>query len=164
VPVAPNNLEKPTEARETNSSLTPLLIAATFMTLFSVGMIGSSWGSAVSFIKLRFLISDASVGLLGGAQSLGGVLGNMTTGFLEKNMNAGSRMAIGVALFSAGCFMFFLGQVWLLALVSALILGFGLGMFQVDYASLFSRGFGSRSGAVASLDHFLLCGCSSDLV
>jgi fucose permease len=151
VPVAPNNLEKPTEARETNSSLTPLLIAATFMTLFSVGMIGSSWGSAVSFIKLRFLISDASVGLLGGAQSLGGVLGNMTTGFLEKNLNAGSRMAIGVALFSAGCFMFFLGQVWLLALVSALILGFGLGMFQVDYASLFSRGFGSRSGAVMNV-------------
>jgi MFS transporter, FHS family, glucose/mannose:H+ symporter len=128
-----------------------MLIAATFMTLFSVGMIGSSWGSAVSFIKLRFLISDASVGLLGSAQSLGGVLGNIATGFFEKNLNAGSRMAIGVALFSAGCLLFFLGQIWLLALGAALVLGFGLGMFQVDYATLFSRGFGVRSGAVMNV-------------
>ncbi len=121
------------------------------MTLFSVGMIGSSWGSAVTLIKLRFLISDASVGLLGGAQSLGGVLGNVATGLLEKNLNAGSRMAIGVALFSLGCLVFFLGKVWLLALASVLMLGFGLGMFQVDYASLFSRGFGSRSSAVMNV-------------
>jgi MFS transporter, FHS family, glucose/mannose:H+ symporter len=150
VPDSSFNLEIP-NARGTNTSLTPILIATTFMTLFSVGMIGSSWGSAVTFIKLRFLISDLSVGLLGSAQSLGGVLGNMATGLLEKNLNAGSRMAIGVALFGAGCLMFFLGQVWWLALFSALILGFGLGMFQVDYASLFSRGFGARSGAVMNV-------------
>ncbi len=121
------------------------------MTLFSVGMIGSSWGSAVSFIKLRFLISDASVGLLGSAQSLGGVLGNIATGFLEKRFQAGSRMAIGVALFGAGCLLFFVSQLWFFALASVLLLGFGLGMFQVDYATLFSRGFGSRSGAVMNV-------------
>ena len=121
------------------------------MTLFSVGMIGSSWGSAVSFIKLRFLISDASVGLLGSAQSLGGVLGNIATGFLERRFQAGSRMAIGVALFGAGCLLFFGSKLWFAALVSVLLLGFGLGMFQVDYATLFSRGFGSRSGAVMNV-------------
>jgi MFS transporter, FHS family, glucose/mannose:H+ symporter len=131
--------------------LTPFLIAATFMTLFSVGMIGSSWGSAVSFIKLRFLISDASVGLLGSAQSLGGVLGNIATGFLEKRFQAGSRMAIGVALFGAGCLLFFVSQLWFMALAAVLLLGFGLGMFQVDYATLFSRGFGNRSGAVMNV-------------
>jgi MFS transporter, FHS family, glucose/mannose:H+ symporter len=151
VPDARANSEKPIEARVANASLTPILIAATFMTLFSVGMIGSSWGSAVSFIKLRFLISDASVGLLGSAQSLGGVLGNIATGFLEKRFQAGSRMAIGVALFGAGCLLFFVSQMWFFALASVLLLGFGLGMFQVDYATLFSRGFGKRSGAVMNV-------------
>jgi MFS transporter, FHS family, glucose/mannose:H+ symporter len=151
VPDAQANREKPSEARVVNSSLTPLLIAATFMTLFSVGMIGSSWGSAVSFIKLRFLISDASIGLLGSAQSLGGVLGNIATGFLERRFQAGSRMAIGVALFGAGCLLFFVSQLWFIALASVLVLGFGLGMFQVDYATLFSRGFGNRSGAVMNV-------------
>ncbi len=121
------------------------------MTLFSVGMIGSSWGSAVSFIKLRFLISDASVGLLGSAQSLGGVLGNIATGFLERRFQAGSRMAIGVVLFSAGCLLFFVSELWFLALAAVLLLGFGLGMFQVDYATLFSRGFGNRSAAVMNV-------------
>jgi MFS transporter, FHS family, glucose/mannose:H+ symporter len=148
---AQSNLEKPVEARVSNPSLTPILIAATFLTLFSVGMIGSSWGSAVSFIKLRFLVSDASVGLLGSAQSLGGVLGNIATGLLEKRFQAGSRMAIGVALFGIGCVLFFVNQLWLVALASVLLLGFGLGMFQVDYATLFSRGFGNRSGAVMNV-------------
>jgi MFS transporter, FHS family, glucose/mannose:H+ symporter len=142
---------KPVETRVSNPSLTPILIAATFMTLFSVGMIGSSWGSAVSFIKLRFLISDASVGLLGSAQSLGGVLGNIATGFLEKRFQAGSRMAIGVALFGVGCLLFFVSGLWFFALAAVLLLGFGLGMFQVDYATLFSRGFGNRSGAVMNV-------------
>lgn len=151
VPDARANPEKPSEAQVANTSLTPLLIAATFMTLFSVGMIGSSWGSAVSFIKLRFLISDASVGLLGSAQSLGGVLGNIATGFLERRFQAGSRMAIGVTLFGAGCVLFFVSGLWFFALASVLLLGFGLGMFQVDYATLFSRGFGSRSGAVMNV-------------
>ena len=139
------------EPRVGNPSLTPLLIVTTFMTLFLIGMIGSSWGSAVTLIKLRFLISDASVGLLGSAQSLGGVLGNLFTGLLERRLAAGPRMALGVTLFSFGCLMFFLGQLWLLALASALVLGFGLGIFQVNYGALFSRGFGSRSSAVMNV-------------
>ena len=150
VPETRDHINTP-EVRVSNPSLTPLLIVTTFMTLFSIGMIGSSWGSAVTFIKLRFLISDASVGLLGSAQSLGGVLGNLFTGLLEKRLPAGSRMALGVAVFSFGCLMFFLGQLWLLALASALILGFGLGIFQVNYGALFSRGFGSRSSAMMNV-------------
>ena len=33
----------------------------------------------------------------------------------------------------------------------ALILGFGIGVFQVSFAALFSRGFGERSGAVMNV-------------
>lgn len=139
------------KTREGNSSLTPVLIAITFLTLFLIGMIVSSWGAAVSLIKLRFEISDASVGLLGSAQALGGVLGNIATGMLERHMQAGKRMALGVAAFGVGCILFFLTHVWFLALGAALILGFGIGVFQVNFAALFSRGFGSRSGAVMNV-------------
>jgi MFS transporter, FHS family, glucose/mannose:H+ symporter len=47
--------------------------------------------------------------------------------------------------------LFFVSGLWFMALASVLLLGFGLGMFQVDYATLFSRGFGNRSGAVMNV-------------
>jgi MFS transporter, FHS family, glucose/mannose:H+ symporter len=143
--------QQPTSARGVNSSLTPVLLVTTFLTLFLIGMVVSSWGAAVSFIKLKYAVSDASVGLLGSAQAFGGVLGNIATGVLQKGFRAGLRMALGVACFGFGCLLFFLVHSWLFAIVAALILGFGIGVFQVNFASLFSSGFGVRSGAVMNV-------------
>jgi MFS transporter, FHS family, glucose/mannose:H+ symporter len=107
------------------------------------------------FLESGFGVSSAAIGLLGTAQTIGGVLGNLSTVALEKRFGAGQQMWLGGVGLALGCLGFALAVFaklgFVLALVALFLLGLGLGLFQVNYANLFSKGFGSRSGAMMSV-------------
>jgi MFS transporter, FHS family, glucose/mannose:H+ symporter len=133
-----------------NTSLTPLIIVATYLGMLSIGAVTSSYGAALSVLRVAFQVGDAQLGLLGSAQTVGGVLGNLSTAFLER-ITAGQRMCLGALGFGGGAFWFAFAQGFESALVALFLTGLGLGLIQVNYAQLFSRGFGVRSSAVMTV-------------
>jgi fucose permease len=56
-----------------------------------------------------------------------------------------------LGVFGLACLGLAVSDVWALTLVIAFLGGVGFGVFQVNYAAIFSRGFGARSGVVMSL-------------
>ena len=138
-----------------NPSLTPPVIAATFIGLVLVGVVTSSFGPLLAAIRDRFGLTDAGVATFASVQLAGAIVGNLSTRFLTR-FSVGSRMAGGLVLFGAGGLLFALasqqaGSPWPLALAAGVVMGLGYGTFQVNYADLFSRGFGARSGAVMAV-------------
>lgn len=138
-----------------NTSLTPLVAVATYAVMTSIGAMNASYGAVLPFLQQQFVVGSAEIGFLSTAQTIGGVLGNAGTAWLEKRFSAGQQMFLGGASFSIGAvgfaaaMMFSLGFIF--ALVALFIMGLGLGLFQVNYANIFSKGFGERSGAVMSV-------------
>ena len=138
-----------------NPSLTPPVVAATFLGLVLVGVLTSSLGPLLGEIRARFGLSDAGVAVFASVQLAGAILGNLSTPLLER-FSVGGRMAGGLVLFGVGGLLFALANQpsvanWGFALASGFITGLGYGTFQVNYAALFSRGFGARSGAVMAV-------------
>ncbi|NJK46334.1 MAG: hypothetical protein HC933_20685 [Pleurocapsa sp. SU_196_0] len=76
---------------------------------------------------------------------------NLSTAALERVLNAGQRMCLGALGFAGGALWFAFSNGFLSALLALFLMGLGLGLFQVNYANLFSRGFGARSGAVMAV-------------
>jgi MFS transporter, FHS family, glucose/mannose:H+ symporter len=138
-----------------NTSLTPVVIVATYAVMVSIGAINASYGAVLPFLESSFEVNSASIGLLGTAQTIGGVLGNLGTVPLEKRFGAGQQMWLGGVGLALGCLGFALALFaklgFVLALLALFLLGVGLGLFQVNYANLFSKGFGARSGAMMSV-------------
>ncbi len=140
---------------ERNLSLTTTITVATYAVMISIGAMNASYGTVLPFLEGRFAVDSSVIGLLGTAQTVGGVLGNLSTAFLEGRFTAGQRTLFGGAGFAIGAMAFalaiFFHLHFALALLALFLMGFGVGLFQVNYANLFSRGFGARSGAVMSI-------------
>jgi MFS transporter, FHS family, glucose/mannose:H+ symporter len=138
-----------------NASLTPLVTVATYAVMTSVGAMNASYGAVLPFLQQQFVVSSAEIGFLSTAQTIGGVLGNFSTTWLEKRLSVGQQMVLAGASFAFGALGFAASLGFSLGFVVALlalfIMGLGLGLFQVNYANVFSRGFGERSGAVMSI-------------
>jgi MFS transporter, FHS family, glucose/mannose:H+ symporter len=137
-----------------NSSLTPLVTVATYGVMIAIGAMNASYGAVLPFLEKQFVVSSAEIGFLSTAQTIGGVLGNLSTAFLEKRLTAGQQMFLGGSGFAFGAVFFAVAMTlqlgFVLALLALFIMGLGLGLFQVNYANIFSKGFGTRSGAVMS--------------
>ncbi len=140
----------PEEHVPSRVGLTPIVIAATFTGLALIGLMASSVGPSLGSIRARYGVTDAVVGLWGSAQFAGAILGNLTPGLLPR-LPMAVRMAGGMALFGACCLLLALSSIWAVALGAVFAAGLGFGTFQVNYAAIFSRGFGVRSGAVMAL-------------
>jgi MFS transporter, FHS family, glucose/mannose:H+ symporter len=138
-----------------NTSLTPLVAVATYAVMISIGAMNASYGAVLPFLQKQFVVTSAEIGFLSTAQTVGGVLGNFCTAWLEKRFTAGQQMLLGGAGFAFGALGFAVSLIFSLgfvvALVALFIMGLGLGLFQVNYANIFSRGFGERSGTVMSI-------------
>jgi MFS transporter, FHS family, glucose/mannose:H+ symporter len=138
-----------------NTSLTPFIIVATYAVMVSIGAINASYGAVLPFLESSFGVNSAAIGLLGTAQTIGGVLGNLSTVTLEKRFAAGQQMWLGGVGLALGCLGFALALLtkmgFAVALMALFLLGLGLGLFQVNYANVFSKGFGARSGAMMSV-------------
>jgi fucose permease len=136
---------------ERNLTLTPLVSTFTYLGMLSVGAVNGSYGAALEVLRQTYSVGDAQIGLLGTAQTVGGVLGNLSTAILEPRSNAGQRMSLGAVGFALGAVAFALSSDFWLAIMALFVMGLGLGLFQVNYATLFSRGFGARSSAVMAV-------------
>ena len=136
-------------------NITLTMIGATYAVMTSIGAMNASFGAVLPLLESRFLVSSDLIGFLGTAQTVGGVLGNLSTAFLERRFSIGQQMLIGSAVFAAGAVAFAVAF-WLqlgfaVALLALFLMGLGLGLFQVNYASVFSKGFGARSSAMMSV-------------
>jgi MFS transporter, FHS family, glucose/mannose:H+ symporter len=138
-----------------NPSLTLVVVLATYAMIVSIGAINASYGAVLPFLEANLAVSSAVIGLLGTAQTVGGVLGNLSTVPLDKRLSAGQQMWLGGTGLALGCFgiglALFAKLGFVVALLALFVLGLGLGLLQVNYANLFSKGFGERSGAVMSV-------------
>jgi MFS transporter, FHS family, glucose/mannose:H+ symporter len=138
-----------------NASLTPVVIVATYAMMVSVGAINASYGAVLPFLEASFGVKSEVIGLFGTAQMVGTVLGNLSTVPLEKHLNAGKQMWLGGTVLGLGCLLLALALVaklgFVVGLLALLCMGLGLGLFQVNYANLFSKGFGERSGVMMSV-------------
>ncbi len=119
--------------------------------MVSIGAVGGSYGAALEVLRATFGVGDAQLGLLGTAQTVGGLLGNLSSIPLERILTAGQRLCVGGLVFAFGAVCFALSAKFELALLALLTMGLGMGLFQINFSSLYSRGFGVRSGAVMAV-------------
>ncbi len=134
-----------------NSSLTPLITISTYLGMVSIGAVGGSFGAALEVLRVTYGVGDAQLGLLGTALTVGGLLGNLSSMPLERGLTAGQRLCVGGLLFALGAAGFAAATQFELALLTLLLMGLGMGLFQINFSSLYSRGFGVRSGAVMAV-------------
>ena len=119
--------------------------------MVSIGAINGSYGAALEILRTTFGVSDAQLGLLGTAQTVGGLLGNLSSGLLERLLTAGQRLSLGGLTFALGAVWFALSEQFELAMLALFVMGLGMGLFQINFSKLYSRGFGVRSGAVMTV-------------
>lgn len=119
--------------------------------MVSIGAINGSYGAALEVLRTTFGVGDAQLGLLGTAQTVGGLIGNLASGMLESSLTAGQRLSVGGLMFALGAICFALFTRFELALLALFVMGLGMGLFQINFSSLYSRGFGVRSGAVMTV-------------
>ena len=119
--------------------------------MVSIGAINGSYGAALEVLRSTFGVGDAQLGLLGTAQTVGGLLGNLASGMLERFLTAGGRLALGGLSFGLGAVWFALSARFELAILALFVMGLGMGLFQINFSKLYSRGFGVRSGAVMTV-------------
>ena len=134
-----------------NASLTPVITASTYLGMVSIGAINGSYGAALEVLRATYGVGDAQLGLLGTAQTVGGLLGNLASGVLEGRITAGGRLCVGGSLFGLGAVGFALSAQFELAIAALFVMGLGMGLFQINFSKLYSRGFGTRSGAVMTV-------------
>jgi fucose permease len=134
-----------------NISLTPVITASTYLGMVSIGAVGGSYGAALEVLRATFGVGDAQLGLLGTAQTVGGLIGNLSSTPLERVFTAGQRLCVGGSLFAFGAVCFALSAQFELAMLALFVMGLGMGLFQINFSKLYSRGFGTRSGAVMTV-------------
>lgn len=134
-----------------NASLTPVITVSTYLGMVSIGAINGSYGAALEVLRTTFGVGDAQLGLLGTAQTVGGLIGNLSSGLLERHVTAGLRLCVGGLLFALGAVCFAFSTQFELAMLALFVMGLGMGLFQINFSSLYSRGFGVRSGAVMTV-------------
>jgi MFS transporter, FHS family, glucose/mannose:H+ symporter len=135
---------------DSNPTLNPRVVAATFLGLALIGAITASLGPALGTIRTQFRLTDFTLGFLASAQFAGAVLGNLSFVPLSQ-VPAGWRMAGGMVAFGLGALGVAFAVSFPLVLLSFFVMGAGFGTFQVNYANVFARGFGARSGALVTL-------------
>lgn len=119
--------------------------------MVSIGAINGSYGAALEVLRATFGVGDAQLGLLGTAQTVGGLIGNLGSMPLERVFTAGQRLCVGGLTFALGAVCFALSAQFELAMLALFVMGLGIGLFQINFSSLYSRGFGTQSGAVMSV-------------
>jgi MFS transporter, FHS family, glucose/mannose:H+ symporter len=135
---------------DANPTLNLRVIIFTCVGLALIGAVTSSLGPLLSTIRERFGVRDSDLGWLAAVQFAGAILGNLSFVVLTR-VPAGWRMAGGMIMFGLGVLGFALTNVWLLALLGLFVVGLGFGVFQANYANIFSNGLGPRSGAILTL-------------
>lgn len=116
-----------------------------------IGALQSLYGPVIPALRADFGLSPTSAGLALSAHFIGGVTGVLV--FDRVHGRVGNRLLLGTsyALMALGSAGFALAPDWPLALLAALVTGFGFGGIDYGLNQLFARGFGRRSPAMLNI-------------
>ncbi|MFG3055718.1 MFS transporter [Kitasatospora sp. NPDC048239] len=129
---------------------TPAIVASC-VGFVLIGALQSLYGPALPALREEFGLSPSGAGLALSAHFIGGVTGVLA--FDRAYGRIGNRALLGVsyALMAVGGTAFALAPNWPLALLGALVTGFGFGGIDYGLNQLFATGFGRRSPAMLNI-------------
>ncbi|MEK2491545.1 MFS transporter [Kitasatospora purpeofusca] len=116
-----------------------------------IGALQSLYGPALPALRQEYGLSPSGAGLALSAHFVGGVAGVL--GFDRAFGRIGNRALLGAsyALMALGSVAFAFSPGWPLALLGALVTGFGFGGIDYGLNQLFATGFGRRSPAMLNI-------------
>ncbi|PSJ26908.1 MFS transporter [Streptosporangium nondiastaticum] len=138
-------------ARPEAALFTRTAVAASCAGFVLIGALQSLYGPAIPALREEFGLSPSAAGLGLSAHFAGGVTGVLA--FNRIHGRTGNRVLLGssYALMALGSIAFALAPAWPLALVAALVAGFGFGGIDYGLNQLFATGFGRRSTAMLNV-------------
>ncbi|WP_051755099.1 MFS transporter [Kitasatospora purpeofusca] len=147
LPSPPDTAVRPDRAFSTTA------VAASCIGFVLIGALQSLYGPALPALRQEFGLSPSGAGLALSAHFVGGVTGVL--GFDRAFGRIGNRALLGVsyALMALGSVAFAFSPNWPLALLGALVTGFGFGGIDYGLNQLFATGFGRRGPAMLNA-HF----------
>ncbi|MFD4909635.1 MFS transporter [Kitasatospora purpeofusca] len=139
-----------TAVRPDRSFSTPAVVASCIGFVL-IGALQSLYGPALPALRQEYGLSPSGAGLALSAHFVGGVAGVL--GFDRAFGRIGNRALLGVsyALMALGSVAFAFSPSWPLALLGALVTGFGFGGIDYGLNQLFATGFGRRSPAMLNI-------------
>ncbi|MFI0776331.1 MFS transporter [Streptomyces sp. NPDC021212] len=129
----------------------PTAVVASCVGFILIGALQSLYGPAIPALRQDFGLSPSGAGLGLSAHFIGGVTGVLA--FDRVHGRASNRMLLGASygLMAVGSLGFALSPTWPLALLAALVTGFGFGGIDYGLNQLFAVGFGRRSPAMLNI-------------
>ncbi|MFJ5226633.1 MFS transporter [Streptomyces sp. NPDC088400] len=145
---APDRLRKTADSERLFS---PSAVVASCVGFVLIGALQSLYGPAIPALRKDFGLSPSGAGLGLSAHFIGGVVGVLAFDRIQGRV--GNRMLLGTSysLMAAGSLTFALAPNWPLALLAALVTGFGFGGIDYGLNQLFAIGFGRRSPAMLNI-------------
>ncbi|WP_051817977.1 sugar MFS transporter [Kitasatospora sp. NRRL B-11411] len=145
LPTPPDTTRRPDRAFSTPA------VVASCAGFVLIGALQSLYGPALPALRSAYGLSPSGAGLALSAHFIGGVLGVL--GFDRAFGRIGNRALLGVsyALMALGSVAFAFSPYWPLALLGALVTGFGFGGIDYGLNQLFATGFGRRSPAMLNI-------------
>ncbi|MFC4637707.1 MFS transporter [Deinococcus hohokamensis] len=133
-------------------SAPPKRLAAIALGAFLLlGLLYPILGPALPQLSEQFGLRATGASLLLSLNSAGAVLGVITAGLLTARLPSRNRSLIAVALLALGCLGLTFAPTFGLALLAALLLGFGFGMLDLTLNVWLSTSYGERSAAMLNL-------------
>lgn len=130
----------------------PKRLAAVGLCAFLLlGLLYPILGPTLPQLSEQFGLRATGASLLLSLNSAGAVLGVITAGLLSARMVSRDRALLAVALLALGCLGLPFAPTFVLALLAALILGFGFGMLDLTLNVWLSTSYGERSAAMLNL-------------
>ncbi|MFJ1747114.1 MFS transporter [Streptomyces sp. NPDC088116] len=145
---APDRLRKPADSERLFS---PSAVVASCVGFVLIGALQSLYGPAIPALRKDFGLSPSGAGLGLSAHFIGGVVGVLAFDRIQGRV--GNRMLLGTSysFMAVGSLTFALAPNWPLALLAALVTGFGFGGIDYGLNQLFAIGFGRRSPAMLNI-------------
>jgi FHS family glucose/mannose:H+ symporter-like MFS transporter len=109
------------------------------------------YGPSIPSLRADFHLGAPVAGLLLSAQFWGAVLGVVAYGLAGRSVPTAWRLGIAMGCIAAGCGLLGTAAYWPVALLAALLIGFGSGVLIVALNTAFAAGFGGRSTAMVNL-------------
>ncbi|MFD7417163.1 MFS transporter [Kitasatospora purpeofusca] len=136
--------------RPDRSFSTPAVVASCIGFVL-IGALQSLYGPALPALREEYGLSPSGAGLALSAHFVGGVTGVL--GFDRAFGRIGNRALLGVSytLMALGSVAFAFSPGWPLALLGALVTGFGFGGIDYGLNQLFATGFGRRGPAMLNI-------------
>ncbi|MFB8239597.1 sugar MFS transporter [Kitasatospora purpeofusca] len=138
-------------AQRPDRAFTAPAVVASCVGFVLIGALQSLYGPALPALRSEYGLSPSGAGLALSAHFVGGVTGVL--GFDRAFGRIGNRALLGVsyALMALGSTAFAFSPDWPLALLGALVTGFGFGGIDYGLNQLFATGFGRRSPAMLNI-------------